>query len=80
MSDQHQERPTRLGAFDKASSPRMTAVEIIAGALSLMWLIGVAVAFLGLGVANPGPDAQPIDFAPERIQLSAVPTNYFVER
>ncbi|MFT4620708.1 MAG: hypothetical protein ACI9KS_000709 [Sulfitobacter sp.] len=62
MSDQHQERPTRLGAFDKASSPRMTAVEIIAGALSLMWLIGVAVAFLGLGVANPGPDAQPIDF------------------
>lgn len=62
MSDQHQERPTRLGAFDKASSPRMAPVEIIAGALSVIWLVGVAVAFLGLGVANPGPDAQPIDF------------------
>lgn len=62
MSEQQQERPTRLGAFDKVSSARMTPVEIIAGALSVIWLIGVAVAFLGLGVANPGPDAQPIDF------------------
>ncbi len=62
MADQDKDRAISLGVFDKSGGNRLTAVEVIAAALSLVWLVGVAVAFLGFGVANPGPNAGPIDF------------------
>ncbi len=62
MSEQTPERRPAAPTLTKPSSQRVTPVEFIAGALSVVWLVGVGIAFLGLGVANPGPDGQPIDF------------------
>lgn len=62
MSDQASEGPKGLGELEKGNASRLTAVEIIAAILSGVWLVGVAIAFLGFGVANPGPNAAPVDF------------------
>lgn len=45
--EQEPERPTPLGIYDKPAQPSVTAIEIVAIALSLVWLI-VSVVFLVL--------------------------------
>ncbi|MCG7520225.1 hypothetical protein [Ruegeria sp. Ofav3-42] len=45
--EQDPERPTPLGIYDKPSQPSVTAIEIVAIALSVVWLI-VSVVFLVL--------------------------------
>ncbi|WP_170762181.1 hypothetical protein [Ruegeria lacuscaerulensis] len=46
-SEQETERPTSLGIYDKPSRPSVTEIEIVAIALSLIWLV-VSVVFLVL--------------------------------
>lgn len=55
MSNQPDTHPTPLGIYDKARKETITGIEVIAIALSLLWLIGTAVFFLVLapsGVFN----------------------------
>ena len=55
MSNQPDSHPTPLGIYDKARKETITGIEVIAIALSLLWLIGTAVFFLVLapsGVFN----------------------------
>lgn len=58
MSD----RPTPLGIYDKTRKETITGVEVIAIALSLLWLLGTAVFFLvlapGDGAGNAGGGIQ----------------------
>ncbi|WP_127113768.1 hypothetical protein [Shimia sediminis] len=49
MSDNKESRPTPLGIYEKPSRPTVTGVELIAIALSVLWLGGTAVFFLVLG-------------------------------
>lgn len=49
--DQETERPTSLGIYDRPGRPSVTIIEIVAIALSVVWLI-VAVVFLVM----PGPN------------------------
>ncbi|WP_170332445.1 hypothetical protein [Ruegeria arenilitoris] len=49
--DQETERPTSLGIYDRPGRPSVTIIEIVAIALSVLWLI-VAVVFLVM----PGPN------------------------
>lgn len=52
--EQEPERPTSLGIYDKPSRPTVTEIEIVAIALSLIWLV-VSVVFLVLpGTAQGG--------------------------
>ncbi len=61
-----QEKPVSLGIFEKAAGRGISASEIIALALSLIWLLGCAVFFLVLGgdafpdPAAAGPRADPL--------------------
>jgi hypothetical protein len=49
MSDQPQKsRPTPLGIYDRPKQSGISAIEIIAIALSAVWLIGVAIFFVSL--------------------------------
>ena len=48
MPETPETRPTPLGIYDRADKSRVTGIEIIALALSLVWLIGVAVFFITL--------------------------------
>ena len=56
MADPLHTRPTSLGIYDKPAQPTITAIEIIALALSVLWLIGAAVFFLVLGGESAAPD------------------------
>ena len=54
MADRKDERPLNLGVFDRQDGVRrLTAVEIIAVFLSVLWLVIVATAFLGFGIETP---------------------------
>ena len=55
MSEQPESPPTPLGIYDKARTDAITGIEVIAIALSLVWLVGTAVFILILapnGVFN----------------------------
>ncbi len=55
MADDKQASPLQLGLYAReASVPRLTAVEIVAIALSLIWLIGVMLFFWGADVDGGG--------------------------
>ena len=56
MSDQKKDRPFDLGVYDSPSPPRITAIEIIAAALTLVWLVGIAIFFLSLDTSQALPD------------------------
>jgi type II secretory pathway pseudopilin PulG len=56
MSDPNQSRPTPLGIYDRPNQPVITAIEMIALGLSLIWLIGSGVFFLTIG-PDPASDA-----------------------
>ncbi|MDF1855326.1 hypothetical protein [Pseudooceanicola sp.] len=58
MSEQQQSQPTPLGIYDRPQRNRLSAVEIIAFALSVLWLIGAAVFFVVL-VDPESPDGPP---------------------
>ncbi len=65
MSEPTQDQPVDLGVFSKANGSGISPGEIIAAALSLLWLVGCAVFFLALGgstEASPdgGPTADPL--------------------
>ena len=48
MSNRPDTHPTPLGIYDKARKETITGIEVIAIALSLLWLLGTAVFFLVL--------------------------------
>ncbi|MEL6702552.1 MAG: hypothetical protein AAFO58_12875, partial [Pseudomonadota bacterium] len=48
---QQPEKQTNLGIYDRPGARGISAAEVIAVALSAIWLIGAAVFFLGLGGA-----------------------------
>ncbi len=48
MSNRPDAHPTPLGIYDKARNEHITSIEVIAIALSLLWLVGTAVFFLVL--------------------------------
>ncbi|MDQ2092379.1 hypothetical protein [Marimonas arenosa] len=52
MVEPTESRPTPLGIYDRPSQPYITAIEVIALALSVLWLAGAAVFFLTLGPAD----------------------------
>lgn len=53
MADPNDSRPTPLGIYDRPSRPVISGVEIIALALSALWLIGAATFFLLLEPPAP---------------------------
>ncbi|PIE12935.1 MAG: hypothetical protein CSA70_08245 [Rhodobacterales bacterium] len=56
MADPKQSQPTPLGIYDRPTHARISAIEIIALALSTLWLIGAAVFFLTL--ERPAPTGE----------------------
>lgn len=58
MSDQPpKSRPTPLGIYDRPNHSGISAIEIVAIILSVIWLIGAAIFFLTLP-ADPSPTAE----------------------
>ncbi|SDN54029.1 hypothetical protein SAMN05216196_101843 [Lutimaribacter pacificus] len=55
MANRNDSRPTPLGIYDRPGTPRVTAIEWVAVALSLLWLTGAAIFFLVLGPGS-GPE------------------------
>lgn len=53
--DLNDTRPTPLGIYDRPEKSRVTGIEIIAIALSALWLLGAAVFFL---VLSPAPEGE----------------------
>ena len=53
--DLNETRPTPLGIYDRPAKSRITGIEIVAIALSLLWLVGSAVFFL---VLTPAPSGE----------------------
>lgn len=51
MSENKENRPTQLGIYEKPARPAVTGIEMIAIALSVLWLGGTALFFLVLGGA-----------------------------
>ncbi|MEP2531269.1 hypothetical protein [Shimia sp.] len=51
MTDDNDSKPTPLGIYDKTEQPKVTGIEVIAVALSFVWLAGTVVFFL---VLKPG--------------------------
>ncbi|HGG05002.1 MAG TPA: hypothetical protein ENK28_06045 [Aliiroseovarius sp.] len=49
MTEEQQDKPVNLGIFDGTSTRRISASEIIALVLSVVWLVGCAVFFLVIG-------------------------------
>ena len=49
-------RPTALGIYDKPRHEMVTSIEVIAIALSAIWLLGTAVFFLVIPRPEPAPD------------------------
>lgn len=54
MADRHDSTPTPLGIYDRPSQQRITSIEVIPIALSLLWLLGAAIFFLVL-MPDPAP-------------------------
>jgi hypothetical protein len=60
MTEQETNRPTQLGIYDKPNRDAVSGIEVIALALSVVWLIGAAIFFLTLSggdnTGSQGPD------------------------
>jgi hypothetical protein len=56
MTEPNKERPFDLGVYDGPSSQKITAIEVIAAALTLLWFIGIAVFFLTLDTSDALPN------------------------
>ena len=56
MTEPNKERPFDLGVYDGPSSPKITAIEVIAAALTLLWFVGIAAFFLTLDTSDALPD------------------------
>lgn len=54
MSDESGSKPTPLGIYEKPSFSGVTGIEVIAVAVSLLWLGGTAIFFLVLGYGDSG--------------------------
>lgn len=54
MSNEQASSPTPLGIYEKPALSRVTGIEAVAVAVSLLWLGGTAVFFLVLGGGNSG--------------------------
>lgn len=54
MSDESGSRPTPLGIYEKPALSGVTGIEVIAVALSLLWLGGTAIFFLVMGAPGTG--------------------------
>lgn len=54
MTSRRETPPTSFGIFDKAKGDRITGIEVIAIAFSVLWLLLTAVFFLVLEPANDG--------------------------
>lgn len=54
MTDESDGKPTRIGLYDRPKTRDVTGIEIIAVALSLLWLLGTVIFFL---VLEPGPNS-----------------------
>lgn len=52
MSEHNQSRPTPLGIYDRPDRYRMSAAEVIAYGISILWLIGSAIYFMALRDAD----------------------------
>ncbi len=59
MSDNNDSRPTPLGIYDRPTQSRITGIEITAVVLSVVWLGGAGLYFLGGGEAE-GDGAQAV--------------------
>lgn len=57
MAEPSDSRPTPLGIYDRSSQPYITVIELIALALSLLWLAAAAGFFLLLGPEEEGVGA-----------------------
>ncbi len=56
MSDNNDSRPTPLGIYDRPIQSRVTGIEIAAVVLSVVWLAGAGLYFLGRGGADDGTE------------------------
>ncbi|MGH1424405.1 MAG: hypothetical protein ACRBBU_06725 [Pseudooceanicola sp.] len=56
MSEPSQSRPTPLGIYDRPQRYRLTAIEVIALALSALWLVGTVVFFVVLRPNTEGSE------------------------
>ncbi|SHI96106.1 hypothetical protein SAMN05444000_10453 [Shimia gijangensis] len=54
MSDESGSKPTPLGIYEKPSIASVTGIEVIAVAVSLLWLGGTAIFFVVLGGSETG--------------------------
>ncbi len=57
MAEKSETKSTPLGIYDKPTRPSITGIEIVAIALSAIWLIGAAVFFMSLET-EPAPEGQ----------------------
>ena len=63
MAGKHDSKTTPLGIYDRSRAPQITSIEVIAVALSVLWLLGVAVFFLMLGKGDGAGQAGGFGFA-----------------
>ncbi|MFY0618419.1 MULTISPECIES: hypothetical protein [unclassified Shimia] len=61
MTDETDSHPTPLGIYDKPQGPKVTGIELIAVALSFVWLMGTVVFFLILP-SNPLENTDSLQF------------------
>ncbi|MDQ2093545.1 hypothetical protein [Rhodalgimonas zhirmunskyi] len=69
MADPHESRPTPLGIYDRPSEGRISSIEVIALALSGLWLLGAVIFFL---VLDPAPEAPESGIASLRFVMTAL--------
>ena len=63
MAGKHDSKTTPLGIYDRSRAPQITSIEVLAVALSVLWLLGVAVFFLMLGKGAGAGQAGGFGFA-----------------
>ncbi|WP_375174452.1 hypothetical protein [Pseudooceanicola sp.] len=54
MNDKSDTSPTPIGVYGRVGGARITSVEVIAGLVSVLWLLGAGVFFLVLGAGEAG--------------------------
>ncbi len=58
-SNQTQTRPTPLGIYDRPRAEGISGIEIVALALSVIWILGATVFFISMPAAPEGQDSNP---------------------
>ncbi|SHH28956.1 hypothetical protein [Cognatishimia maritima] len=56
MADENESKPTPIGLYDRPRSKDVTAIDTVAVALSILWLLGTVVFFLVLKPGSSGID------------------------